>query len=71
MVGDNDGKGTLHGYIPMMLLKSKEPPDMYETLKKWNTYHINWWSPDFWTINSMPKLKSPNRGRNPSTAIEE
>ena len=40
-----------------MLLKAIRwsPPVMYETLpkKRWDILHINWWSLDFWTINSM------------------
>ena len=26
--------------------------------KKWHIYHINWWSPDFWTINSTIHQKT-------------
>ena len=43
--------------ISKMLLKAIRwsPPVMYETLpkKRWDILHINWWSLDFWTINSM------------------
>ena len=43
--------------ISKMLLKEIRcsPPVIYETLpkKRWDILHINWWSPDFWTINSM------------------
>ena len=30
----------------------RSPPGMFcKPLKWWDIYHINWWSPDFWTIN--------------------
>ena len=41
----------------------KQPPNMYETLQiMGQNYHINWWSPDFWTINSTSSTRT-SRGR--------
>ena len=34
--------------------------------EKWNILHINWWSPDFWTINCINhRLPKPNRIQTP------
>ncbi len=40
--------------ILLMEENPKQPPNIYETRhKKWDICHTNWWTPDFWTINSM------------------
>ena len=32
----------------------KQPPEMYKTRRKsWDNLSINWWTPDFWTINRI------------------
>ena len=38
----------------------KQPPDMYETLvNNWINYlSLNWWMPDFWTINSISSIST-------------
>ena len=38
-----------------------QPPGMYpKPCKSWDIYHINWWSPDFWTINSTTTVLGPS-----------
>jgi len=42
----------------------KQPAEMYETRRKImvDIYHINWWTPDFWTINrTQHHQKCPGR----------
>ena len=35
----------------------KQPPGMYKNpVTNGITYHINWWIPDFWTINSTTRV---------------
>ena len=45
---------VMFGSLSSILLMeaSLHHPTCVKPCKQWDIYHINWWSPDFWTINS-------------------
>ena len=44
-----NGALTQHILLMVQNPKANHPVNVWNPVKSWDIYHINWWSPDFWT----------------------